>query len=147
MLAAAIILYPIYFGFSMKLNPPFNFPANVSQSVIIRDYVFRNNIGLALFVVTIFTLCMIAWELGKRHSSRIKFRPPRIRLPGFISRFGTWIIIIIVALLCIAYLAYDLKDPYNLISLLGLFVFILICILMSKYPSRVSFLDRFSFEI
>lgn len=45
----------------------------------------------------------------------------------------------IFTLLCIAYLVYDLKDPNNLISLLGLFVFIFICILMSKHPSRVSY--------
>ena len=49
------------------------------------------------------------------------------------------IVIILVAIGCIAYLIYDLKDPRNLISLIGLFTFILICIFISEHPSRVSF--------
>jgi pyrimidine nucleoside transport protein len=38
----------------------------------------------------------------------------------------------------VAYLFSDLKDYYNLVSLAGLFVFILICIFLSEHPSKIN---------
>ena len=91
-IAALAILYPIYFGFAMKLNPPFNFPSNVSESVIIRDYVFSNNIGLALFVLTLFVVVMLIWEFViKRFAKRIKYRPS-FKTPLWLQRFGKWFV-------------------------------------------------------
>lgn len=163
MLIAIATGYPIYFGFAMKLNPPFNFPRGLNSSTIIKDYVFQNNIGLALFVLTMIVVLMILWEIpGKMLARRVKRNfNPNIPVHPLIKRFGRWylillddefffmstelkldffirIIVAIVAILCVAYLIYDLKDTYNLISLIGLFVFILLCIFLSQHPSRVN---------
>lgn len=43
----------------------------------------------------------------------------------------------ILTILCAIYLAFDLREIDNLISLLGLGVFILICIFLSEHPGRV----------
>jgi hypothetical protein len=84
--------YPIYFGFAMKLNPPFNFPSNVSEKVILDDYVFTNNIGLALFVLTVSVALMLLWELlVKRFSKPIKRTlTPGFKIPAFISKYFRW---------------------------------------------------------
>lgn len=91
LIGAIAILYPIYFGFAMKLNPPFNFPKNVSSSTILKDYVFSNNIGLALFVLTVITIIMLIWELLiKKLAKRVNYLP-NIKMPRLLRKFGKWL--------------------------------------------------------
>jgi hypothetical protein len=45
-LGLIIIGYIIYFGFSVKIQEPFNFPKNWSFSKIIKEKIFSNNTGI-----------------------------------------------------------------------------------------------------
>lgn len=139
-----LVLFPVYFGFAMKNYPPFSFPNGTNSSTIISDFVFSNNRGFALFMLTIIVAVFAIWELVKKFlikSSNKADLVDRI-LPANIARivkkYQAWIVISIVATACFAYLIYDLKDYYNLVSLLGLFTFIFICVLISEYPSRIN---------
>ena len=72
-LGTLVIGYPIYFGFSMKLNHPFDFPSDLNSTEIINNYVFSNNRGLALFVLTAVVTLFLLWEhLVKRLTGKLK---------------------------------------------------------------------------
>ncbi|RNA39663.1 solute carrier family 28 member 3 [Brachionus plicatilis] len=94
--------------------------------------------GLALFLLTIVVVLFAVWEISKKKlNQKINFKSKIITSPSLAS-ISPWIIIGLVTILCISYLIYDLKDYRNLISLLGLSVFIMICIFISEHPSRIN---------
>lgn len=62
-IAGLLIGYPVYFGFAMKLNSPFNFPSGVNSTVIIDDYVFSNNRGLAFLVLNFIACLFLLWDM------------------------------------------------------------------------------------
>lgn len=59
-------------------------------------------------------------------------------IPPVLKNNVKWIVILLISMVSVAYLIYDLKDYYNLISLVGLFTFILIAIFLSEHPSRIN---------
>jgi hypothetical protein len=136
------IMYPIYFGFAMKNNNPFNFGNDTNSSSIIKNEVFSNNRGFALLMLTIVVALFMIWDLVIK-----KYVADKVSCGGLSStfekypllvKFRPWIVIALVTIACVAYLVYDLKDYYNLVSLLGLFVFISICVFISEHPSRIN---------
>lgn len=79
------IAYLIYFGFAMKLNNPFNIPHNLNSSVIIEDYIFANNKGLALLILNISTVLFFVWDkVIKYLLRRCEFKSERT------GRFTKW---------------------------------------------------------
>ena len=131
--------YPVYFGFAMKTNDPFYFGNGTNSSTIISEYIFSNNRGFALLVLTLVVLLFILWEsLIKRYASLVNCSRLSFCANPIFFKYRPWIVIGLVTLACGSYLIYDLKDYRNLISLLGLFVFILICVFISENPSRVN---------
>ena len=57
----------------MKLNHPFDFPSHLNSTEIINDYVFSNNRGLALFVLTAIVTLFLLWEhVIKRLADKLK---------------------------------------------------------------------------
>lgn len=153
----------------MKLNNPFNFPPNLNSSTIIDDYVFSNNRGLAFLVLNVIAFMFLFWDkVAKTLFKSNRFNLERfntcntnwINIP-ILKKLKSWyniklsfisilcylfliiecfrIVVVIVSILCIAYLIYDMKELDNLISLAGLGCFILICIFLSEHPGRVCF--------
>lgn len=123
----------------MKLNYPFSFPKNTNTTYILENYVFSNNRGLALFVLVVILTLLLIWEyLNRKYNLFVQKLFRNIKIHPFILKNKSWFMIIAVSLLCIGYLIYDLKDYYNLVSLTGLVAFIIICLLVSEHPSKVS---------
>ncbi len=52
----------VYFGFAIKFNKPFDIPNSSNTSQILDNYVFTNNKGLALFVITTVVVLFVLWE-------------------------------------------------------------------------------------
>jgi hypothetical protein len=46
----------------MKLSYPFNFPRQYNSTYIIDNYVFSNNNGLALFILTVVGILFVLWD-------------------------------------------------------------------------------------
>jgi hypothetical protein len=150
LLGLLLVLYIIYFSFSMKLSNPFSFKPkeNETQSEIYDKYIFSNNKGLALLILTLIATFIIIWDLflGRIVS---KFYDS-IDIEGFLNKqigvsatlkfyqLKSWILILIVTVACIVYLAFDLEEPYNLISVFNIIFLLFICTLASEHPSRVS---------
>jgi len=46
----------------MKLSYPFNFPRQYNSTFIVDNYVFSNNQGLALFILTVVGVLFVVWD-------------------------------------------------------------------------------------
>lgn len=90
-----------------------------------------------MLVLTIFTCLLIFWDTIFKNY--IKF--PNFEKNTFVERFGkyfAWILMAIIFIIIAIYIAFSIKETYNLISLLGLVCFVLVAILMSAHPSKIN---------
>ena len=54
MYAILIIIPPMYFGFAIALNNPFDFSKNITNATsVLNDQVFANDPGLAWFIIAV----------------------------------------------------------------------------------------------
>ena len=146
-----IIAYVVYFVASMMLNSPFAFligSSNLTENYL-DEHVFANNKGLGLFCLTFIVTSLISWEkvinpfLKKRVQTKSSLSSPppslfedvTILQNNFVKR---WLLKLVLVALCLIYIFYNMESVYNLISLCGFAVFILVCVLISKHPSRIN---------
>ncbi|RNA39661.1 solute carrier family 28 member 3 [Brachionus plicatilis] len=104
---------------------------------ILQNWVFSGNRGLALLVVTTITTFLIFWDnIFKKY---IKF--PNLPKNSFfekLNQYLAWILMTIIFIVIAIYLAFSIKETYNLVSLIGLASFVLLSILMSAHPSKIN---------
>ncbi|RNA39662.1 Sodium nucleoside cotransporter [Brachionus plicatilis] len=135
-LGLAIVGFWVYFGFAMAINNPFIFTQKDDQSIL-QNWVFSGNRGLALLVVTTITTFLIFWDnIFKKY---IKF--PNLPKNSFfekLNQYLAWILMTIIFIVIAIYLAFSIKETYNLVSLIGLASFVLLSILMSAHPSKIN---------
>lgn len=121
----------------MIISNPFAYLSSLNGTEdILDEYIFSNNEGLALLVLTFIAALVAVWDLYVRDlASRII---ARINFPEFLIKYFPWFLRVLVLIGCITYLAIDLTDTYNLVSLSGLAAFVLIAIILSSKRSKVS---------
>lgn len=121
----------------MIISNPFAYLSRLNGTEdILDEYIFSNNEGLALLVLTFIAALVAVWDLYVRDlASRIL---ARIYFPEFLIKYFPWFLRVLVLIGCITYLAIDLTDTYNLVSLSGLAAFVLIAIILSSKRSKVS---------
>ena len=85
----------------MSLRPPFYFINESSNSTSVLDkYIFNNNKGLALFIITWIVFIFAAWELVLRKlvtnafsqlKSKINLENQYLKkVSKFLDKFGSW---------------------------------------------------------
>ena len=121
----------------MSLQNPFDIPPGLDSSVVLNEYIFTNNKGLALLVITVIVAFVIIWDkfLAKPLSRNCDFS--FVRRNKFLAKFGSWILVLLVLIGCAVFLALNITDNYNLVSLGGLIAFGLVCILLSNRPGQI----------
>ncbi|RNA09234.1 solute carrier family 28 member 3 [Brachionus plicatilis] len=126
--------YIIYFVLSMYLSNPLFFINKINSTTKVADeYIFYNNRGLGFLVTNFVVALLLFWE---------KFGKKIPKLRNKIDRTKTHYIkilakIILVLILGIFFLA-NISSVYNIISLIGFVIFILLCVIMSKDPTNVN---------
>jgi hypothetical protein len=88
LIAILIVGPPIYFGFAMDLNNPFNFPKDENSTTILNDFIFANNRGLALFILVLIGVILALYDnLKKPFTHRLKsFESNSTKFKSFIDR-------------------------------------------------------------
>jgi hypothetical protein len=93
-IALSIILYAAYFTASMIISNPFAYLSRINGTEnVLDEYIFSDNQGLALLVLTVIGLLVIIWDLAladlcsKYLVGRFKVKG---RLGDFIEKFGVW---------------------------------------------------------
>ena len=79
----------------MKSNKPFDIPdnSNSNSSQLLDNYVFTNNKGLALFIMTTIVILFVFWEqiiIKYKLSDRIGKYLPKIKVHPLIYKYKSW---------------------------------------------------------
>ncbi len=89
----AVILYLAYFCASIVLNKPFSLQPSENATDFLDDRVFSNNKGLALFVLSLITFMLIAWDnlVAKYYLILYENKiQPLFSESTFIRKYGSW---------------------------------------------------------
>jgi pyrimidine nucleoside transport protein len=102
--------------------------------------IFTNNKGLGLLALTVLVVTLRSWDLFFYKHASAKFNQIRSKLPEATTNnfVKTWLLKLILATMCLIYILFNMQSGQNLISLVGLFTLILLCVLMSKHPTRIN---------
>ncbi|CAF0726574.1 unnamed protein product [Brachionus calyciflorus] len=138
LLGLFLIGFIVYFGFAMDINNPFAYTKLTNRTNTLQNHVFANNRGLAFLILTLIICILIIWDKFIAKLITGKFSKPNFLNNKIIQKFGSWIVMGLIAVAIVVYLIFSVTQAYNLVSLTGLAMFVLVSILISAHPAEIN---------